>query len=400
MGSSKDLDQILKLMDEDKSLQSLMRDIAQDVHDKNEFLIHELTAIHNDDEIEKLLKILEEYIKKYKDIFGNSNTQSSSDRVNYAQIIFQAKDSRGNIILERLAQWLAIYLIGEYIPGIDEYVDNLNNFKIAKKYGLGVDNAGLIDLANPRIIIKNHALEIDESMRLYLHQFMRRGFGGNFVGIPPLLRMALEKNYRVYARLDSLRSSTMNGYTNIVELDYWHGAPFDIDILSPDNKKELWTVHGSDETRKETQALGLSYPVLQTHFRTSMMDERLRQFSIEEYTPQTSSYGTKSPNFGKKYYIQKYAHFVYDQNRQSIEHVDCAVRVFGINEYLDVLSLVQQGRDPGRRIGSRYKLFKICGEIDLDFVQKVLYEFFRYNPHLMEYFCNKTFDEVLKYIRS
>ena len=130
------------------------------------------------------------------------------------------------------------------------------------------------------------------------------------------------------------------------------------------------------------------------------MDERLRQFSIEEYTPQMSSYGTKSPNFGKKYYIQKYAHFVYDQNRQSIEHVDCAVRVFGINEYLDVLSLVQQGRDPSRRIGSRYKLFKICGEIDLDFVQKVLYEFFRYNPHLMEYFCNKTFDEVLKYIRS
>lgn len=215
MGSSKGLDQILKLMDEDKSLQSLMRDIAQDVHDKNEFLIHELIAIHNDDEIEKLLKILEEYIKKYKDIFGNSNTQSSSDRVNYAQIIFQAKDSKGNVILERLAQWLAIYLISEYIPGIDEYVDNLNNFKIAKKYGLSVDNAGLIDLANPRIIIKNHALEIDESTRLYLHQFMRRGFGGNFVGIPPLLRMALEKNYRVYARLDPLRSSTMNGYTNI-----------------------------------------------------------------------------------------------------------------------------------------------------------------------------------------
>ena len=120
MGSSKGLDQILKLMDEDKSLQSLMRDIAQDVHDKNEFLIHELIAIHNDDEIEKLLKILEEYIKKYKDIFGNSNTQSSSDRVNYAQIIFQAKDSKGNVILERLAQWLAIYLISEYIPGIDE----------------------------------------------------------------------------------------------------------------------------------------------------------------------------------------------------------------------------------------------------------------------------------------
>lgn len=399
MGSSKDLDQILKLMDEDKSLQSLMRDIAQDVHNKNEFLIHELTAIHNNDEIEKLLKILEEYIKKYKDIFGNSNTQSSSGRVNYSQIIFQAKDSKGNIILEKLAQWLAIYLISEHIPGIDEYVDNLDNFKIVRMYGLSVDNAGLVDLSNPRITIKNHALQIDENTLLYLHQFMRRYFGANFVGIPPLLRVALKNNYRVHARLDPLRSSTMQSYTDIIELDRWHGAPFNIDILNSDNKKEFWTVHSSDEARKEIQALGLSYPVLQTHFRTSMMDEKLRQFSIEEYTPQMSSYGTKSPNFGKKYYIQKYAHFVYDQNRQSIEHVDCAVRVFGVNEYLDVLSLVQQGRDPGRRIGSRYKLFKICGEIDLDFVQKVLYEFFRYNPHLMEYFCNKTFDEVLKDFR-
>jgi len=400
MGSSKDLDQILKLMDEDKSLQSLMRDIAQDVHNKNEFLIHELTAIHNDDEIEKLLKILKEYIKKYKYIFGNSNTQSSSGRVNYAQIIFQAKDSKGNIILEKLAQWLAIYLISEHIPGIDEYVDNLDNFKIVRRYGLSVDNAGLVDLSNPRITIKNHALQIDENTLLYLHQFMRRYFGANFVGIPPLLRIALKNDYRVYARLDPLRSSTMQSYTDIIELDRWHGAPFNIDILNSDNKKEFWTVHSSDETRKEIQALGLSYPVLQTHFRTSMMDEKLRQFSIEEYAPKISSYGAKSPNFGKKYHIQKYAHFVYDQNRQSIEHVDCAVRVFSISDYLDVLSLVQQGRDPGRHIGSRYKLFKICGEIDLDFVQKVLYEFFRYNPHLMEYFCNKTFDEVLKDIRA
>lgn len=400
MGSSKDLGQTLKLMDKDQSLQSLMRDIAQDVHNKNEFLIHELTAIHNNDEIEKLLKILEEYIKKYKDIFGNSNTQSSSGRVNYSQIIFQAKDSKGNIILEKLAQWLAIYLISEHIPGIDEYVDNLDNFKIVRMYGLSVDNAGLVDLSNPRITIKNHALQIDENTLLYLHQFMRRYFGANFVGIPPLLRVALKNNYRVHARLDPLRSSTMQSYTDIVELDRWHGAPFNIDILNSDNKKEFWTVHSSDEARKEIQALGLSYPVLQTHFRTSMMDEKLRQFSIEEYTPKISSYGAKSPNFGKKYHIQKYAHFVYDQNRQSIEHVDCAVRVFSISDYLDVLSLVQQGRDPGRHIGSRYKLFKICGEIDLDFVQKVLYEFFRYNPHLMEYFCNKTFDEVLKDFRA
>lgn len=400
MKDSKDLDTVLKLIDKDESLQILMGRIVRDVQNRNGFMLHELLSQHVDDNATQLLEILEDYIEKNKGIFSNPDTESVSGRINYQHLLFSAKDRDGNVTAKQLSRWLAIHLLSEHLPGIDEYVDSLDNFETAKQCSLDVDDTGLVDLANPRIVIRDHALQVDKDTRLYLHQFMRRHFGANFVGIPPLLRMALEKNYEVRGRLDPLRISSMKGYTEIVELDYWHGAHFDLSILNSKDKKELWTVHGSDDTKGEVKALGMSYPVSQTHFRTSMMDDNLRQFSIEEYVPRMAGYGAKSPNFGKKYHIQKYAHFVYDQARGTIEHLDCAIRVFGVDEYLNVFREVQRGKDPGRQLGNRYKLFKIRGALDLEFVQTVLYEFFRYNPHLMEYFGNKTFDEVWEFLQA
>ncbi len=400
MKDPQDLDEVLKLIDEDESLQMLMERIVRDVQNQNGSVLHELLSRYIDDDTSTLLKTIEGYIDKNKDTFSNPDAKSASDRINYPHLLFNAKDSEGNVTVEELSRWLAIYLLSEHLPGIDEYVDNLDNFETTEQLSLEVDATGLVDLANPRIVIRNHALQVDEDTRLYLHQFMRRYFGANFVGIPPLLRTALDKDYEVRGRLDPLRTSSMKGYTEIVELDHWHGAHFDVAVLNSKDKKELWTVHGSDETKGEVKALGMSYPVAQTHFRTSMMDDNLRQFSIEEYVPRVASYGVKSPNFGKKHHIQKYAHFVYDQTRGTIEHLDCAVRVFGVDDYLSVFSKVQQGKDPGRQLGKRYKLFKIRGELDLEFVQTVLYEFFRYNPHIMEYFGNKTFDEVWKFLRA
>lgn len=399
MRGFKDLDTILKSIDKDNNLQVLMGRIVRGCQDRNESMFHEVLGCHTDD-IAQLLGLLEGYIENNKDIFSRPDTTSASGRIDYPHLIFNAKDRNGNVTIEQLSRWLAIYLLSEHEPGIDEYVDNLDNFEIAKQLSLEVDNAGLIDLANPRICIKNHALQVDNDTRIYLHQFMRRYFSANFVDIPPLLRTALDKDYEVRGRIDPLRISSMKGYTETVELDHWHGAHFDVAVLNSKDKRELWAVHGSDETKGEIQTLGMSYPVKQTHFRTSMMDDNLRQFSIEEYVPCVASYGAKSPNFGKKYHIQKYAHFVYDQTRGTIEHLDCAVRVFGVDDYLSILNQVQQGKDPGRQIGKRYKLFKIRGEIKLEFVQAILYEFFRYNPHIMEYFSNKTFDEVISFLRS
>ena len=400
MEESKNIDNILELIDRDEEAQRLMTIIVRDAHNRNKSLYHEISCRYVNNDTERLLKILEEYIERDRDIFSSPDAKSLSDRINYQQLLLNAKDRQGNVTIGSLSRLLAIYLLSERTPRIDEYVDYIDSFEIAEKYLLTINKDGLIDLSNPRITIKNHALQIDKNICLYLHQFMRRKFGGNFAGIPPLLRTALNKGYKVCGRIDPLRVSSMEDYSEIVECDHWHGARFDAAILNSKDKGEFWTVHGSDETKKEVQALGLAYPVSQTHFRTSMMDDNLRQFSIEEYVPRETSYGVRSSNFGKKYHIQKFAHFVYDQERKIVEHIDCAVRIFTVDEYVHIFDKVLCGKDPGRQIGRRRKLFKISGEIDLDFTKSLLYEYFMYNPHIMEYFCGKSFDEVIDFIRN
>lgn len=39
------------------------------------------------------------------------------------------------------------------------------------------------------------------------------------------------------------------------------------------------------------------------------------------------------PGVSEKYVLQRFAHFVYNQNNGSFEHIDCAVRIFNRDEY-------------------------------------------------------------------
>jgi hypothetical protein len=119
-----------------------------------------------------------------------------------------------------------------------------------------------------------------------------------------------------------------------------------------------------------------------------MMDEKKRQFMIEEYTPVNDPWVStkRPPGFGTTWCIQKFAHFVYDQHFNIFSHLDGAVRVFSIEEYGNALQDVTKGKDPGSKIGSRHKLFLVEGSISMECIQSLLYEFFRRNPHPAEYF--------------
>ncbi len=113
---------------------------------------------------------------------------------------------------------------------------------------------------------------------------------------------------------------------------------------------------------------------------------------IEEYVPLTNPVQPtrRIHGIGKEYCIQKFAHFVYDQGQQIISHIDGAVRTFAIKDYAEALDIVTRGSEPDKRIGTRYKLFKVEGSISIEQVQSLLYEFFMYNPHIGEYFSNVT----------
>lgn len=117
MKDPKDLDTVLKSIDEDEGLQLVMGRIVRDVQNRNGSMLHELLSRHIDDDATQLFEMLEGYIEKNKDTFSNPDAKSVSDRINYPHLLFNAKDSDGNVTTEQLSRWLAIYLLSEHLPG-------------------------------------------------------------------------------------------------------------------------------------------------------------------------------------------------------------------------------------------------------------------------------------------
>ncbi|MGD8373542.1 MAG: hypothetical protein PVI21_01645 [Candidatus Woesebacteria bacterium] len=295
------------------------------------------------------------------------------------------KDS-GVVHPATFAKWLVTILLEDHTPSIDRYIESLSNTGLLDDLELDYDENLLVKISGSPFELKKHGLILAKDKMIYPHQFMRRYFRANFVNLLVILSKCIEDGLDVKVRIDPLRHSTHpRYYQNIFEADHWYGKPFDKSTLESKNKKELVTVHRSDDK------FDMTYPVSFTVFRTSMMDANLRQFTIEEYAPASDPTfpAKKSPGFGQKSCIQKFAHFVYDQKAANFCHIDGAVRTFSTTEYEGILDSVVRSNDPGSKIGTRHKLFLVEGAIDFGLIQGLLYEYFRYNPHIEEYFSGR-----------
>ncbi len=279
----------------------------------------------------------------------------------------------------------AIYNIMEISrPKIDDHVAQVNNHELLESLNIQHNN-GLISLSLARIDLLPQGLILDDSKLLFLHPFLRRCFSGNFAGIHVPLQNALNKGHEVEVRIDPTRVSDKKWYQEIIELDHWYGPKFNQDLLNDRFLAERTLHHNPQDD--------LTYPIKYTIFRTKMMDKRagLRSISIEEYClSEVNYYGSTqrklAPGIGNEYAIQRYAHLVYDQNIGKFEHFDAAVRVFSREDYDEIYQLIDNNGDVDERVGIRYKLFKVSGEIDLDLVEQAMYMWFRYNPLIPEYF--------------
>ncbi|MDJ0490301.1 hypothetical protein QNA24_28390 [Rhodococcus qingshengii] len=281
------------------------------------------------------------------------------------------------------ASQVVAYFLQELMPSIDDYVESLTDCRLHEEIGLVRDDNFLVDISNSsNFILKKHGLVVSEDIMVYPHQFLRRCYSSNFVDILEILNKYKLGGKLVKIRIDPMRSRVHpNYYRNYFEKDYWHGPRFSPAVLNSRDSEEQVTVHFSDATAYS------SYPVSATIFRTYLMEKNLRQFMIEEYTPISSTDDSaRLPGFGRKYCIQKFGHFVFDQNQQAITHIDGAVRVFRTDEYDGIYRSILAGQDAGSKIGSRHKLFLVEGVLDLCDAQSLMFEFFRYNPHLAEYF--------------
>lgn len=398
MGTEPDFNSVLATIRGDDELSAAFTAVARTIQDRNDSPRSLHFATSNPEPTE-LLGFLEAHI------IATLGAQNDSDDAGFftsercqrvlAQLLNEDEDTSFPILVRQLM----IEILYRYIDGVDRYVETLQDFTLVQELGLDVDAEGLTNLRNPRIEVLPHGLRVDTNVRLYLHQFLRRYFSGNFVQLPRLLSKAMTDGHEVRVRVDPLRRGLMTDYEEVIEEDYWFGPKFDLSVLNSTDKPEVRTVHATDETSIAAKLLGMSYPVTQTHFRTSMLGDGLRQFSIEEYVP-PKQYGGKSCGSGTRYHIQKFAHLVYDQESGTFEHVDCAVRVHGVEEYDTLFTEVQEGRDPGRRTGNRFKLFKISGRLELSIIQELLCEYFRYNLHPVEYFGNLTSDEAFEFIKN
>lgn len=292
--------------------------------------------------------------------------------------------------LDLITIHLCIYLIQKKATSIDRHIDLLDNNSLSKELNILTDDNLLIDLSNKQLKLENHGIFVRGNTLVYPHQFLRRFYSANFVGMPRLLSKAFNMGLSVKLRIDPVRQTISDNYREIVEFDLWHGPKF--------SKQLLMNKHLSSRTQHISRGYYcFSYDPKFTTFRTKMMDKDLREFSIEEYCPLNLPFGGVSPGVGDKYCIQKFAHFTFDQNLGYITHLDGAVRVFEVEKYAKYFELIESGLDVEEKIGSRHKMFLVEGRIDDELAQEMLTEWFRYNPHIQEYFSGTTVEPTMTF---
>jgi len=322
-----------------------------------------------------------------------NNTAEKPDWLRYSLGFGGIED--GNQDIERISLGIGVTLIERQKTKFDEHIKHLNDSRLVEKLGLHITDTNnlLVSLSDKRLELRNHGLILNGNVLIYPHQFLRRFYSANFVGIPHLLNKAKTMGAEVSIRIDPLRKTIPKYYREIVEADYWGGIQFSKKLLQ-DKYLTGSTLHGS------RGLTSLVYHADFTIFRTKMMDKNQREFMIEEYCPLEQPFWSsaeKSPGVGEKYSIQKFAHFVYDQQKNCFTHLDGAVRVFTIKEYGGYFETVKAKINSGEKIGKRHKLFLVEGIISEELAQELLTEWFRYNPHITEYFTGTTIEPSITY---
>jgi|GEM_PF-3360466 len=284
--------------------------------------------------------------------------------------------------IDAIALNLCASLVQLQNPSLDDHVELLSDRSLLDALGIVPGDNMLVDLNDERLALKHHGIIFDNKFAIYPHQFLRRYYTEHFVDIPDILNYA-SKTCKVSIRIDPLRKTLMRNYVidGRFEADAWYGPRFSRELMQ-DRYKHSRTLH------KSYGIVDGHYFAEFTVFRTMMMDSGLREISIEEYCPLETPTGLISPGWGSKYFIQKFGHVIYDQSKDKFTHVDAAVRVFNVDDYSEYFDAIQSNRSNPDHIGVRHKMFLVENNdgIELNLIQALLTAWFRYNPHIQEYF--------------
>lgn len=377
----------------DKGVQNLAKEIALEFENRNIFpltgfpqFLRTGTSAHFSKKCQNLQTLIKRMISD-KSFFEKLLDKNQNPWIKSA--VWFGTDN-GVYDVDMIAIHLCAGTIQKHFRKIDDHVQHLNDDSLNKKLQIPTNKDLLVDLSDKRILLKNHGIIFNGNALIYPHQFFRRFYSANFVGMPALLRKAQEQDAHAYIRLDPFRKTDVGHYQEIIEADHWYGPRFSESLLMDKHKSDR-TLHTSNGY------YCMSYDVKFTVFRTKIMDSLLREFMIEEYCPTTLPYGEKSPGIGERFCVQKFAHFVYEQNKKCFIHLDGAVRVFSVPEYETIFKIIASGSDPGDKIGNRHKMFLVEGQLNAELVKELVTEWFRYNPHIQEYFSGRNISPTISY---
>lgn len=290
---------------------------------------------------------------------------------------------------EKLILYLAIQIVAKYPRQVDDYINVAETHFVPAGIDLRIDDqSGLLRIDKAMDLRKGALILKDKDIMVYPHHFLRNCYRGDFVDILSILRWCHIRGLKVELRLDSFRKTNPKYYREISGKNYWYGRSFNQSLLMDKNKAYL-TIHEILDTKRDLQ--DVSYPLKYTVFHADMMGKNKKRFFISEYVPPASlSNKNKLPGAGDTYMTQKFAHFIFNQSNNHIEHIEGAVRYFNHADYDSIFAGVKHTQNVEKKIGKKIKLFRVSGVLDLAVLQSILYEFFRYNPHISEYFSGVT----------
>lgn len=397
----------------DLDIQKIAKSIALEFHNKDMSAVVDLPIymrekFENTDPVNDQALLLRDLVKSKLEklsLDDLDSMQATNKDLHqwFRRACFFANNYKGSTLDETLlVAYLVMPVIEKHHPCIDAYIDNAENTNPFPDLNLQPDRYGLIKLQDSMELRKHALIMKDKSTMIYPHQFLRRFYRAHFVDMLQILNWCNRKGLQVELRIDPFRRTTPEYYQDIIEMDHWYGKPFSEELLMKGldaENDDKPTVHYMTPEQKTNNLTYLTYPLEYTTFITNMLEDKQRQFFISEYTLPADAREACNPSYtgvGKKYIIQKFAHFVFDQKKKSVEHIDGAVRYFTHSQYDQIFDDVKRGRNVGARIGDRLKLFKVSGGFDLEILKSILYEFFRYNPLIAEYFtgephCNVGF---------
>jgi hypothetical protein len=243
--------------------------------------------------------------------------------------------------------------------------------KLDKDYLLEID--GNFELFDGGIGYKEHVL--------HYHQLLRRVYTANpnfaFLGrLQKYYTLSKSKNTFKIA-IDHRRLMPRQFYNQLFELDHWYGPRFDIKKIDDPNEVGLTVMTRKDQLRFDTQ-----YKLYRTEIYWSYRDQ-IKSLEIEELSTENFKFD--------HYYINRYVHSQRNVNSKRLDHFDGAAKVYYEQDYGKRLNT----KIPKEAKASKMiKLFRIDGDLDVDFWIDLVSHFFKGNEMIIEYFDPELYNQM------